>query len=154
MSRAWNMTSRYPLLHVNSVRHRRSWNAKIYREKMLGMNHFDISGSIEICEVDIAGVACIIIVMQNLRENNYKMKTKIKLIRKCKNKRTNNNGGLIIHLRIATFERIRNIQIQALQSFSLLFYQWRLHAFFIFDSNATDVTLFTMTNIMLPKIAV
>ena len=26
---------------------------------MLGMkNHFDISGSIEICEVDIAGVAC------------------------------------------------------------------------------------------------
>ena len=27
---------------------------------MLGMkNHFDISGSIEICEVDIAGVACI-----------------------------------------------------------------------------------------------
>ena len=121
---------------------------------MLGMNHFDISGSIEICEVDIAGVTCIIIVMQNLRENNYKMKTKIKLIRKCKNKRTNNNGGLIIHLRIATFERIRNIQIQALQSFSLLFYQWRLHAFFIFDSNATDVTLFTMTNIMLPKIAV
>ena len=30
------------------------------REKMLGMkNHFDISGSIEIREVDIAGVACI-----------------------------------------------------------------------------------------------
>ena len=29
------------------------------REKMLGMkNHFDISGSIEIREVDIAGVAC------------------------------------------------------------------------------------------------
>ena len=32
----------------------------IYREKMLGMeNHFDISDSIEIREVDIAGVACI-----------------------------------------------------------------------------------------------
>ena len=31
-----------------------------YREKMLGMrNHFDISDSIEISEVDIAGVACI-----------------------------------------------------------------------------------------------
>ena len=29
-------------------------------KKMLGMkNHFDISGSIEIREVDIAGVACI-----------------------------------------------------------------------------------------------
>ena len=34
-------------------------NAKKYREKMLGMkNHFDISGSIEMWEVDIAGVAC------------------------------------------------------------------------------------------------
>ena len=33
---------------------------KIYREKMLGMkNHIDISDSIEIREVDIAGVACI-----------------------------------------------------------------------------------------------
>ena len=31
-----------------------------YIEKMLGMkNHFDASDSIEICEVDIAGVACI-----------------------------------------------------------------------------------------------
>ena len=30
------------------------------REKMLGMkNHFDTSGSIEIREVDIAGVACL-----------------------------------------------------------------------------------------------
>ena len=30
-----------------------------YRERNLGMkNHFDISGSIEIREVDIAGVAC------------------------------------------------------------------------------------------------
>ena len=28
--------------------------------------------------------------------------------------------------------------------FSLL-YQWRFHASFIFDSNATNVTLFTMT---------
>ena len=58
-SRAWKITSRYPLLHVNRFRHRRSWNAKIYREKMLGMkNHFDISDSIDIREVDIAGVAC------------------------------------------------------------------------------------------------
>ena len=31
------------------------------REKMLGMkNHFDISDNIEIREVDIAGVACIV----------------------------------------------------------------------------------------------
>ena len=60
MSKAKKITSRYPLLHINRFRHRRSWNAKKYTEKMLGMkNHFDISGSIEIREVDIAGVACI-----------------------------------------------------------------------------------------------
>ena len=47
------------MLHVNCFRHRRSWNAKKCTEKMLGMtNHFDISGSIEIREVDIARVAC------------------------------------------------------------------------------------------------
>ena len=35
--------------------------AKIHREKMLGMkNHFDINDNIEIPEVDIAGVACIL----------------------------------------------------------------------------------------------
>ena len=60
MSRAWKITSRYPLLHVNRFRHRQSWNAKKYREKILGMkNHFDINGSIEIRKVDIVGVACI-----------------------------------------------------------------------------------------------
>ena len=48
-SKAWKITLRYPLLHVNRFRHRRSWNAKKYREKMLGMkNHFDVSSSIEI----------------------------------------------------------------------------------------------------------
>ena len=34
---------------------------------MLGMkNHFDISGSIEIREVDIAGVACISVTCRNV----------------------------------------------------------------------------------------
>ena len=38
---------------------------------MLGMkNHFDISGSIEIREVDIAGVACI---YRNVQHNNNKL---------------------------------------------------------------------------------
>ena len=60
MSRAWKITSRYPLLHVNRFWHRQSCYAKIYTEKMLEMkNQFDISDSIEIRKVDIAGVACI-----------------------------------------------------------------------------------------------
>ena len=33
-------------------------------------NHFDISGSIEIHEVDIAGVACISLVRKNIRNLN------------------------------------------------------------------------------------
>ena len=38
---------------------------------MLGMkNHFDISGSIEIREVEIAGVACIIIHKFQLTKSN------------------------------------------------------------------------------------
>ena len=54
MSRHEKITSRYPLIHVNRFQHRQRLNAKIYREKMLGMkNHFDISDNIEIHEVDI-----------------------------------------------------------------------------------------------------
>ena len=31
------------------------------------------------------------------------------------------------------------------KAFSFVFYHWHLHAFFTFDSNATGVKLFTMT---------
>ena len=76
--------------------------------------------------------------MQNLRENSFE----IKLIGERKNKLTNGHGGMIIQLRAAIFERIQNVQIQALQTvfISLL----SIFMFFIFDSNATDVTLIKM----------
>ena len=39
---------------------------------MLGMkNHFDISGSIEIHEVDIAGVACMSILLKNVNFDQW-----------------------------------------------------------------------------------
>ena len=39
---------------ASCFQHRQSWNAKIYREKKLGMkNHFDVSDSIEIRKVNI-----------------------------------------------------------------------------------------------------
>ena len=39
---------------------------------MLGMkNHFDISDSIQICEVDIAGVACISNLPYDLYDKQY-----------------------------------------------------------------------------------
>ena len=46
-------------------------------------------------------------------------KTKFKLNRKRKNKLTNGNGGVIIQLRAAIFERIRNAQINAVQIVSI-----------------------------------
>ena len=45
-----------------------------------------------------------------------KNQEKVKLIRKHKNKLTNGQGGMIFHLRTAILERIRNVQIQALQT--------------------------------------
>ena len=41
-------------------------------------------------------------------------KATFKLIRKHKNKHTNGQGGIIIQLRAAIFERIPNVQIHAL----------------------------------------
>ena len=63
----------------------------------------------------------------------YWNKAKISLTRKRKNKLTNGIGGMIIQLRAAIFERIRNVQIQALQtifisllslSFLCVFHLW------------------------------
>ena len=60
-------------------------------------------------------------------------KTKFKLIGQGKNKFANDHGGMIIKLRAAIFERIRNVQIQALQvvfssllslAFSCVFHLW------------------------------
>ena len=46
-------------------------------------------------------------------------KTKFKLNRKRKNKLTNGHGGVIIQLRAAIFERIRNAQIKTVQTVSI-----------------------------------
>ena len=46
-------------------------------------------------------------------------KTKFKLNRKRKNKLTNGHGGVIIQLRVAIFDRIRNTQIKAVQTVSI-----------------------------------
>ena len=54
--------------------------------------------------------------MQNLRENSLEMKRNLNSIRKRKNKLTSGHGRMIIQLRAAIFERIRHVQIQALQT--------------------------------------
>ena len=54
--------------------------------------------------------------MQNLREKQRRNEAKFKFIRKRKNTLANGHGGRIIQLRAAIFERIRNVQIQALQT--------------------------------------
>ena len=51
-----------------------------------------------------------------LKGKQLRNKEKFKFIRKRKNKLTNGHGGMIIQLRAAIFERIRNLQVQALQT--------------------------------------
>ena len=51
-----------------------------------------------------------------LKEKQLRNEAKFKFIRKHKNKLTNGHGGMIIQLRAAIFERIWNVQIQALQA--------------------------------------
>ena len=73
-------------------------------------------------------------------------KAKFKLIRKRKNKLTNGQVRRIIQLRAAIFKRIRNVQMQALQTVFICLLSLPFYAFFIFDSKtASDATLFTMT---------
>ena len=51
-----------------------------------------------------------------LKEKQLRNAAKFKFIRKRKNKLTNGHGGMIIQLRAAIFERIRNVQIRILQT--------------------------------------
>ena len=55
----------------------------------------------------------------NFKEKQPLNKTKFKLNRKRKNKRTNGHGGVIFQLRKDIFERIRNTQIKAVQTVSI-----------------------------------
>ena len=55
--------------------------------------------------------------MQNLRENSFEMKQNLNSSESARiNLVTNGHGGMIILLRAAIFERIRNVQIQALRT--------------------------------------
>ena len=56
-----------------------------------------------------------------LKGKQLRNEAKFKFIRKRKNKLTNGHGGMIIQLRVAIFERIRNVQIQALQTVFICF---------------------------------
>ena len=78
--------------------------------------------------------------MQNLRDE-----AKFKLTRQRKNKLINGHGGMIIQLRAAIFERIWNVQIQALRNDFICLLSLPFCAFFIFHSKDTDVTLFELT---------
>ena len=89
-----------------------------------------------------------------LKGKQLRNEAKFKFIRKRKNKLTNGHGGMIIQLGAAIFERIRNVQIQALQTvhvficflslpflcvFRLCFKRYRRHVVY------TDVTRDSVT---------
>ena len=75
--------------------------------------------------------------MQNLRENSFEIKRNLNWSKSA--------GGMIIQLGAATFERIRNVQMQALQTIFICILSLPLLCINIFDSNAIDITLFTKT---------
>ena len=74
---------------------------------------------------------------------------KFKLIQNHKNKLTNGHGGIIIQLADSLFNSDQpSLEKSKMSKYRLLkfvFYHCCFNAFFIFDSNATDVRLFTMT---------
>ena len=73
------------------------WNKKNQLSILIISNHFDAK----------------------LKDKQLRNEVKFKLIRKRKNKLTNSQGWMIIQLRAAIFERIQNVQIQALQPVSI-----------------------------------
>ena len=83
--------------------------------------------------------------MQNLRGNIFEMKRNL-----------NSPDSARINLPTVMTERLFNSELPSLKEsemskyrifklFSFVFYRCPFYAFFIFDSNATNVTLFTMT---------
>ena len=83
--------------------------------------------------------------MQNLRENSFEIKRNLNLSESAR-----------INLPAVMAECLFNSKLQSLKDsemskyrffkpFAFVFYHCRFYAFFIFDSNATDVMLFTMT---------
>ena len=57
--------------------------------------------------------------MQNLRENSFEMKRNLNSSESARINLTNGHGRMIIQLQAAFFERIRNVQIHALQTVGL-----------------------------------
>ena len=82
--------------------------------------------------------------MQNLRENSFEIKRNL-----------NSSESVRINLPTVMVEWLFNSELPSLkesemskyrlfQLFAFFFYYCRFYAFFIFDSDATDVMLFTM----------
>ena len=94
-----------------------------------------------------------IIFMQTLREKQLWNKAKFKLIRKRKNKLTNGQGGTwLFNSELPSLKESEMSKYRLFKLFSFAFFHCRFHAFFIFDSNATDVTLFTRRNARFCKV--
>ena len=85
-------------------------------------------------------------IMQNLRENSFEFKWNL-----------NSSESARINLPTVMVEWLFNSELHSLKGsemskyrffklFSFVFHHCRFYAFFIFDSNATDFMLFTMTS--------
>ena len=83
--------------------------------------------------------------MQNLRENSFEMKRNLNLSEGARINLPPVMAEWLFSSELPSLKESEMSKYRLFKLFTFVFYHCRIYAFFIFDPNATDVTLFTMT---------
>ena len=83
--------------------------------------------------------------MQNLRENSFEMKRNLNWSESARINLPTVMAEWLFNSELPSLEESEMSKYRLFKLFSFVFYHCRFYAFFIFDSNANDVTLFTIT---------
>ena len=83
--------------------------------------------------------------MQNLRENSFEIKRKLNWSESAILNLPTVKAELLFNSELPSLKKSEMPKYRLFELFSFVFYPCCLYAFFIFDSNASDATLFTMT---------
>ena len=83
--------------------------------------------------------------MQNLRENSFEIKRNLNLSESARTNLPTVMAEWFFNFELPSLKESEMSKYRFFKLFSFVFYHYRFYTFFIFDSNATDVALFTMT---------
>ena len=83
--------------------------------------------------------------MQNLRENSFEIKQNLNWSESARINLPTVMAEWLFNFELPSLKESKNVQIQALQTVFISLFSLAFCAFFIFDTNDTDVKLFTMT---------